>query len=54
MCLEIIYLIYMYEEDLALSNLEWLICHKTKTNQIKKGRHATKPNKTKNQIICIQ
>ncbi len=27
----------MHKEDLALSNLQWLICHKTKTNQ-------TKPN----------
>ena len=25
-----IYLIYMYEEDLALNNLQWFICHKTK------------------------
>ena len=24
-----IYLIYMYKEDLALNNLQWLICHKT-------------------------
>ena len=24
----------MYEEDLALNKLEWLICHKTKLNQI--------------------
>ena len=23
-----IYLIYMYKEDLALNNLQWLICHK--------------------------
>ena len=30
MCLEIINLIYMYERDLALNNLQWLICHKTK------------------------
>ena len=31
MCLQItyIYLIYMYKEDLALNNLQWLICHKT-------------------------
>ena len=29
-----IYLIYMYEEDLALNNLQWLICHKTQPNQI--------------------
>ena len=29
-----IYLMYMYKEDLALNNLQWLICHKTKPNQI--------------------
>ena len=23
----------MYKEDLALNNLQWLICHKTKPNQ---------------------
>ena len=23
----------MYKTDLALSNLQWLICHKTKPNQ---------------------
>ena len=34
MCLEIIYSIYMYKKDLALNNLQWLICHKTKSNQI--------------------
>ena len=32
MCLEIIYLIYMYKKDLALNNLQWLIYHKTKQN----------------------
>ena len=32
-CLEIIYLIYVRKEDLALNNLQWLICHKT--NQTK-------------------
>ena len=26
---------YMYKEDLALNNLQWLICHKTKPNPIK-------------------
>ena len=26
--------IYMYKEDLALNNLQWLICHKTQQNQI--------------------
>ena len=32
MCLQIIYIfyIYMYKEDLAWNNLQWLICHKTK------------------------
>ena len=30
MRLEIIYIIYMYKKDLALNNLQWLICHKTK------------------------
>ena len=29
-----IYLIYMYKEDLALNNLQWLIYHKTQLNQI--------------------
>ena len=24
----------MYKEDLALNNLQWLICHKTQLNQI--------------------
>ena len=32
MCLEIIYLEYVYEKDLALNDLQWLICHKTKSN----------------------
>ena len=32
-CFEIIYLIYMDKKDLALNNLQWLICHKTKSNQ---------------------
>ena len=34
MCLEIIYLIHMYEEDLVLNNLQLLICHKIKPNQV--------------------
>ena len=29
-----IYLTGMYKEDLALKNLQWLICHKTKPKQI--------------------
>ena len=28
-----IYLIYMYKQDLALNNLQWMICYKTKSNQ---------------------
>ena len=28
------YLIYMYIEDLALNNLQWLICPKTQPNEI--------------------
>ena len=32
-----IYMIYMYTVDLALNNLQWLICHKTQPN-------PTKPN----------
>ena len=27
----------MYKEDLALKNLQWLICHKTKPNQTKQN-----------------
>ena len=34
MCLQIIYLIYMYKKDLALNNLSWLICHKAKPDHI--------------------
>ena len=37
MCLEIIYLQYIYKQDLALNNLQWLICYKTKQNQIGKA-----------------
>ena len=29
-----IYSIFMNKEDLALNNLQWLICHKTKPNNI--------------------
>ena len=34
MCLEIIYLIYTYKKHLALNNQQWLICYKTKPNQM--------------------
>ena len=33
MSLEIIYFIYMYRKNLALNDLQWLICHKIKLNQ---------------------
>ena len=36
MCLQIKYLIYMYKQDVALNNLQWLIYHQTKPNQTKK------------------
>ena len=31
-CLEIIDLIYQCKKNLALTGLQWLICHKTKPN----------------------
>ena len=34
MCLEIIYLIHIYQEDLVLNNQQWFICYKDKPNQI--------------------
>ena len=33
MCLDIIYLIFMYKKDLVLNNQQWLICHEIKLNQ---------------------
>ena len=30
----IMFLIHVYKEDLALDNLQWLICHKIEPNQI--------------------
>ena len=29
MCLEIMYLIYVYKKDLAFNDLQWVICHET-------------------------
>ena len=34
MCLQIIYLVCMDKHDLALNNLEWLICHKTQPTNL--------------------
>ena len=36
------YLIYMYNEDLALNNLQWLICHKTQPNHNKEFEKSSK------------
>ena len=33
-CLQIMYFIYMYKEDLVLNNLQWLFCYKTIPNEI--------------------
>ena len=57
----------MYKKDLALNNLQWLICHKTKPNPIyliymyKKDLalnnlqwliyHKIKPNQAKNSLV---
>ena len=39
MCLGIIYLIYTFiKKDLALNNLQWLICLRIKPNQTKKEK----------------
>ena len=35
MCLQIIYLISMYQEDLTLNNRQMLICHKIPQNPTK-------------------
>ena len=32
MCL---YIIYMYKKNLAINDLQWLICHKAKRNKTK-------------------
>ena len=40
MCLEMKYLVYSNKNDLAVNNLQCLICHKAKPNQVK-------PNQTK-------
>ena len=37
-----IFNIYIYEEDLALNNLQWLVCHKTKPNQLSKEQKLQK------------
>ena len=52
--------LYMYKEDLALHNLQWLICHKTTPNQTKPiivlkmaGIMLVKHDNTKNAEVTI-
>ena len=45
MCLEIIYLIYMYKNDLVLNNLQWFIYHKTKPITFGGGNLMFRPKK---------
>ena len=40
-----IYLNYTYKSDPALNNLQWLICHKTTSNQTKSLKANTKITK---------
>ena len=37
-----LYLIYMYQEDLALNNPQWLICHKIKPNETNHSQFSLK------------
>ena len=34
MCVCVCVCVFIYKEDLALNNLQWLMCHKTQPNQI--------------------
>ena len=40
----------MYKEDLALYNLQWLICHKTQPNQIIYLMHMYKEDLASNNL----
>ena len=44
----------MYKKDLALNDLQWLICHKTKQNQTKPNQTNTKPNQTNTKAILVE
>ena len=56
MCLQIMYSKYMYKEDLALYNLQWLICHKTQRNKLPKSifKQNSKVNKKFLKVVKIQ
>ena len=36
-----LYIIYMYKKDLALSNLQWMICHQTKPNLLERAENLS-------------
>ena len=42
----------MYKEDLALNNLQWLICHKSQPNQIIYIFNIGRPARTYIQQLC--
>ena len=52
-----IYLIYMYKTDLALNNLQWLICNITKPNQIRleRSKHfqTNRPENDSKFVFCF-
>ena len=54
MCLQIIYLIYLYKQDLVLNKLQWLICHKIKLDQNKKLENRLGKLKIKRRIETNQ
>ena len=53
MYLEIVCLKYMYEKDLALNDLQWLMSHKTKPNQTKPNQNLSYKKKKKCSISNI-
>ena len=44
----------MYKKDLALNNLRWLICHKTKLNQTKSYTSNTYMYKKDLELYILQ
>ena len=43
----------MYQEELALNNLQWLICHKTQPNQIRYSIYMYKEELALNNLQCL-
>ena len=46
-------LIYMYKKDLALNNLQWLICHKTQPIQIKPNQTIESKKQKKPKLLSL-